>query len=103
MFDLYETNFGIFNHLDKRATTRRPIASVAMHPSEDFTDESRLRACLRDFIRLQVGKHMNMSFTEFVELPSDIVYLVLEECKSVQSKENAIATEVEAKLKGVGQ
>lgn len=103
MFDLYETNFGIFNHLDKRVTARKPIAAVAMHASEDFTDESRLRSCLRDFIRLQVGKHMNMSFTDFVELPSDIVYLILEECKSIQVKENNVASEVEAKLKGTAK
>lgn len=101
MYDLYETNFNIFNHLDKRNTARRPLAAVAMHPGEDFTDESRLKVCLRDFIRLQVGKHMNMSFTDFVELPSDVVYLILEECKSVQAKENAIASDVEAKLKGM--
>jgi len=103
MYDVYETNFGIFNHFDKRVTARRPIAAVAMHPGEDFTDESRLRSCLRDFIKLQVGKHMNMSFTDFVELPSDVVYLILEECKSIQSKESAIASDVEAKLKGVAK
>lgn len=65
----YETHYGIFNHDDPAAPKLRPLALVALHPKEDsfrYSMRHRLYWRFRDY---DMGKHYNLSFKEFLELP----------------------------------
>lgn len=65
----YETYYGIFNHDDESAGKLRPLALAALHPKEDsfrYSLRHRLMWRFRDY---EIGKHWNLSYKEFMELP----------------------------------
>jgi len=64
--DLYETEFGIFNHLDG---VDRPLASVAFFECEDFTSNSKLGDVASEFITKEIYNFYGISLLDFLDLP----------------------------------
>jgi len=72
----YETMFGIFNH--SAAGIDRPLGLVAMHSAENVCIGSTLDERIKQFADLEVGKHFNISLKDMLDLPTDIVNVMLE-------------------------
>lgn len=70
MRDRYETYFGIHNH---DIDDGNPLALVSYRDAEDNSKSSRLYGRITEFAKKKIGKHWNMSLTEFMSLPRDVV------------------------------
>jgi hypothetical protein len=99
LYDLYETNFGIFNHIG--ASKQRPLASVAMHPCEDNTHSSRTYEIIEQFASRGIGELFKISVLEYLALPTDICIKMLEVASMDSSKKNTALANIEASLKEV--
>jgi hypothetical protein len=71
----YETVYGIFNHDDPAAS---PLAAVSMRSVEDASTGSLLDERMEAFVENRVGYHFNLSWTEFINQPTDMVLKQLE-------------------------
>jgi hypothetical protein len=100
MHDLYESNYNIYNHL--RPTINRPLASVAMHPAEDFTDGSGLSAAVKVYIDNDIGGYTKLNLAEYLELPSDIATIIVEQCQAASKSKGKAMDAVEKGLKELG-
>lgn len=96
--DKYDSVYGICNHSLLDAT--RPLSIVGMHPAEGTDVGSTIYERIEQFATLQVGKFFNISLTEFLEYPRDIVIHILEVAYKMQPKETNAASELLDKLSG---
>jgi len=71
--DLYETEFGIYNHLQRN---KNPLSSVLLHDSEDYVMHSDLRDMLEEFGMYNLGELWNLSLTEYLALPIPVVHIL---------------------------
>ena len=85
MYQIYETEFGIFNHIQ---TTNRPLASVAFMDIENTIDGSPFESISRTYVTKQINKLFGISLLELLNLPRDtvesIINIATEEQKRVQ-------------------
>ena len=90
MGELYETNYGIYNHL--KVSKSRPLASVAMHPGEDQVHLPRLRNNMMHYVKKGIKEIYGITFLEFMALPPYIIDEMMEFCKTEQAiKQTEIA------------
>ncbi len=68
---MYETVFGVFNHV--KLGHSKPMASVALHEAEDTNTLDALRSTMLNYVRNDIKELFGMSFLEYVALPSIIV------------------------------
>lgn len=97
MYDLYESNYGLFNHLQR--TIQKPLASVALHRGEDLTDSSGLAAALKVYIDNDIGGFTKLSFVEYLELPSHVLSVIVEQCQQASRAKSDTLRSVEKGLK----
>lgn len=90
--DRYETIYGIYNH--DLGAVDRPMISVAMHSAEDVSTGSLLDERIAMFAEKQVGKWFNISLTEFLDYPPDIVLKILEISTKQQNTEGSVTANV---------
>lgn len=76
--EMYETQYGIFNHEDPIHMRERPLSLVALHPKENTTKWSRLYQTIRRYDLHDIHAKFGLSLPEFLELPRDIVELLFE-------------------------
>lgn len=95
--DLYETEYGIYDHLAKNK--KRPLASVAMQPSEDINDGSILEETLRTYVLKGIKDVFHLDVLEFLELPPDIVQMMFSIAGDEQTKKSAMLSQVEQQFK----
>jgi hypothetical protein len=79
--EAFDQTFGIFDHLkqaqieesartQKRPELCRPLASVALHPAEDWAGEkTHLDLVMEGFAENRVAELFNISFLDFLDLP----------------------------------
>jgi hypothetical protein len=99
--DLYETEYGIWDHLS--GSKSRPLASVAFHPSEDVNTGSLLEETIDNYMHKKIGEHYRLSLVEFLELPVDIVAMMVRAADKMNEKAAGVMSDVEktmAKFKG---
>lgn len=70
LYDLYETNYGIFHH--PGTTKQRPLASVAMHETEDNTITSSMYEAIDSFHQKGIKDLFGLNLIEYLNLPTDI-------------------------------
>lgn len=97
MQELYETEYGIHNHLDPR--TRRPLASVAMHPAEDINTGSWLENSFRAYASKGIGDIFKISVFEFMEMPLDIIEMMIRIADEEVSKKSKVVDEINDQFK----
>lgn len=56
----------------------RPLASVAMHESEDINNGSLLEEALRTYANRGIERIFKLSVLEYLDLPIDIAAMMLE-------------------------
>ncbi len=96
LYDLYETIYGIYNHVSNNRN--RPLASVAFHDSEDFTTGSLLEGSMKNYIEKNIGEFFKISYLEFMELPRDVIELMFEVAGREIKKRTAIANNIQSEL-----
>lgn len=62
LYELYETKFGIRNHI----TNGSAFGSVCFSEAENFTKGSLYELHLSNFIDKEIGKYLNMSFDDYM-------------------------------------
>lgn len=96
MRDMYESHYGIYNHLSQ--TIRRPLASVAMHPAEEINEGSLLENTFKVFIEAKIGEIAKISLLEYLELPTDIAKMLLEQCQAAAKRTSNLVDDVTKSL-----
>ena len=96
--DAYEITTGVFNHLDK--SKKRPLSSVAMFPSEDYSSVSPYYDHLTEFAMNDYGSLWNISLSEYMAMPSWLVRLMREISGEVRSKKSKAVDELKKGLGG---
>jgi hypothetical protein len=94
--DRYETTYGIYNH-DVPANDRQ-LALVGMHLKEDTYRHSLLHERIRMFGVNEVHKHYGLNLKEFLELPTDVCSLILEECAKLRGQSNKQTDDIVSRL-----
>ncbi len=97
MRDLYEKEFGIYDHA--KINRNRPLASVAFHPAENINDYSLLEESMRTYISKGIKDKFGLSYTEFLELPLDIIEIMIRIGDEDLAKRSAELTEIERQFK----
>ena len=101
LMEQYEKTYKICDH-DMYGLTR-PLALIAMHPSEDTSTNSALHDMIDKFADLNVYKYFGLSFDKFLELPSETVNKVLEVCAKRNKVEGAITNDMLRNLENSGK
>ena len=96
--DLYETEYGIYNHLS--GSRSRPLASVAMHDVEDINDGSLLEEAARLYAMRKINTTYGYNFSEFLELPRDVIDILISVANEEQTKKSNIVSELEQQFTG---
>lgn len=76
MRDMYLHNAGLFPALDRSVTRERPLASIALHESENTFTTSRLAAAIETFVLKDISKYTNLTLMEYLNLPHDYVIMI---------------------------
>lgn len=92
--DLYEKQYGIYNHLDP-SNKSRPLSSVAMHACEDVNNGSLLEEAVKTYVVRGIKDLYGLNLIEFLELPLDIVELLFEISGQELAKKSATLSDVE--------
>lgn len=74
LLESYETAYGIYDH--DNFDPKRPLALVAMHFAEDYTNVSRLKTTMERFFNNEVYKNFGLNLTEFLSLPREYTDLI---------------------------
>lgn len=80
----YETVFKIYDHDRDDA---HPLALVTLHKAENTSLGSPYKKRMREYAMNGVLKYFGLSFTEFLDLPRDILEDILEASREEQRKE----------------
>lgn len=96
MSDLYETTYGIFDHIS--SSKGRPLASVALHESEDNTTTSNLYEAIERYHQKGIKDLFGLNINEYLALPTEICIKLMdiatrdsnEKAKIAQNIENTI-------------
>lgn len=91
LYDVYETKFGLFNHLSGLDRKTRPLASVALHEMEDNTKSSSLYESIEIYLDQDINKNFGLSLNEFLDLPRELINKLLEvSIKKIQKDTNTL-------------
>lgn len=99
--DVYETNFGIYNHLD--VGSKRPMSSVALHGAEDNYKTSRLYETIENFVTKDIYKSTGLSLTEFLNLPTEACLMILEAVEKKSVKETVGLNQLQNEISNLGK
>lgn len=80
LYDLYEMNYGIFNH--RNASKTKPLSSVALHECENIGADSNLYKVIEAYVSRGVKEVTGLTLTEYLELPTDICIKIMEICSA---------------------
>lgn len=63
--EIYDETYEIHRHND----LSKPLSAVALHANESYTDQSLEYRKMKEFASLQMGRHFNISFLDYISLP----------------------------------
>lgn len=101
MTDIYETRYGIFNHFSNirnPPNSRRPLANVAFHPGEDFTNGSLLEDTMKIYRDYPIYDIFKIDYPTFMSQPCYIVDMMVKIAKEKREKEHEIATQAARRM-----
>lgn len=76
-----------------------PLSMYSVSDVDGLRSLWRYRRRLHDYMLYEVGKHLHMSFNEFISLPRELVNEILVSLKERIDKANAEAERLRRKLK----
>jgi hypothetical protein len=99
--EFYETLFKLYNHYG--GDNSRPLASVAMHPHEDFTSRSLLEESIKSFARKNIKETFGINYLEFMNLPRDVVEMMTTAAYEELKKKVEANKEIQSELDQINQ
>ena len=95
--DLYVQEYKIYDHRAQRK--KRPMSSVAFHPAESINADSILEDSLRAYLSRGVKDKFGLNILEFMELPSDVIDVLLKVGDESLAKQNEDLANLERQFK----
>jgi hypothetical protein len=96
MRDLYETEFGLFDHLSLHV--KRPLAAVALHKQEDLNTNSSLEYACRLYVKHRIHDVFHLNVLQFLDLPPDVIEMMIMVAKEQTVKHNVAMSQVEKEM-----
>jgi hypothetical protein len=96
MRDLYETEYGLFNHLAPHA--QRPLAAVALHKQEDLNTNSSLEYACRLYVKHRIYDVFHLNVLQFLDLPPDVIEMLIVIAKEQTVSHNKAMAQVEKEM-----
>ena len=93
--EAYEVSYQIFDH---DADSTHPWALVMDHPKENYTEYGTLYRTIHGFHFRDIHKKFGLNLTEFLELPREIVELVIHIANKDIERKNRTFDEVKDNL-----
>lgn len=93
--DYYDSMYGIFQHGKEH---RRPFSTVAMFPSENFTERSTYYDSILEFGENGYHELWGLNLTEFLNLPQYLVKMIRSITQEIRKKKLDIANEVQKQV-----
>lgn len=78
MYELYESTYKIFDHLNPDNRKKNPLHSISVHPTEENYKSSEIRKAIEDYSLLNIKDITNLSLIEFLSLPREYVKMINE-------------------------
>lgn len=94
--DLYEVEFGIFNHRAHSKT--RPLSSVAFHDAEDLHTGSLLEEAIRLYTQKNIGEIFKLSLDEYLNRPRDVLQMLNTIADEVMAKKTTTLEQIEKNI-----
>lgn len=89
LLKMYESEFGIFDHAKYKGT--RPLATVALHDTEENAKTSAMYSLIKKFADSNVGDIFKLNLKQFLSLPREYVNYCLE---IAENRNKALGKEV---------
>ena len=96
MNDIYETRFGIFNHLNN--PKKQPWDSVTLHETEENGYTSRLDETCDLYASSGVRDVFGIDLERFLEFPSEMTKMLIEKAGAVTRKKGQLLAQIEASM-----
>lgn len=96
--DVYESSYQIYNHLGSSNNAKgkkRPLASVALHDSEDITETSLLFNSFETFAQKGIKETFNLNLLEYLSLPTEYCTKLTEIATKEAIKKTGIINDLE--------
>ena len=90
--DVYDTAYGIYNHLSPDASIRKPLATVAMYEQEDLTFGNLKRYLMKEYLDAKILTLFGLTFDEFINHSREDIRLMVEESRVYRAHENHVNT-----------
>lgn len=103
LYALYETNHGIFNHINGPNKDSQPLAMVAMHESENNTSDTTLYEQIELYLKLDVYKNTGLNLNDFLDLPREFIIHLYNLLKVKNQHENTEAAKINNALGDLGK
>jgi len=92
----YDETFGIADY--GYDDPSRPFALVGMHPKEEYIKSSRLERLIKAFRKHNVHKYYGIGLQEFLNNPTHINQIILEDCRECEDAASKTADGVMREL-----
>lgn len=106
MTEIYETVYGIYNHVQNAQappSRKRPFASIAHHKGEDFTETSTYMVSLKLYSELPIYDMWKIDFPTFMKLPSPVVQDMIDLAQLRKAKETQIVNNADQTMRAAVQ
>lgn len=95
LYQVYETEYGIHDHLAK---TNRPLSSVAFFDIENSLDGSPLDSIMRTYASKNIKEVFGLSLFEFLEMPRDILELMINIANEEMKKKQPVLDQLNSEF-----
>lgn len=102
MMDTYETVMGIFNHAPGPHKHARPLAAIALHPSESHLGIRGVNTLIEIFINKDIHKY-GITLSEFLDLPHEQITKLIDVVDRKASRESEQIDNVKHMLEAAGR
>lgn len=101
MSDLYETKYGVFNHVGMSSI--RPLSTVAMHLPEDYLDGDIGEQYYRLYLDKRIKEHFGLTIDEYLDRPRHAIEMMNRVADEENKRHSSAASSVEAQFKKLQQ
>lgn len=87
--DVYDTAYGIYNHLAPDASLRKPLATVAMYEQEDLTQGNLKRYLMKEYLDAKILTLFGLTFNEFIQQTREEIDMMVEEGRRYRTHQDS--------------
>lgn len=92
--DVYDTSYGIYDHLKVGASQTKPLATVAMYDIEDLTEGNLKKALMRQYLDAKILSLFGYTFDEFIMHTKEDIEMMIEESRRYRTAEASVNNSV---------